>query len=82
MALGRGRSGRVVRNLIGPEQQCKSPEDIAHFVRSQNADAVEEPRAIDGVVEMALRMSRSCCTTRAGRRPAGAEPSTGPKWSQ
>jgi hypothetical protein len=34
------------------------------------------------VVEMALRLNRSCCTTRAGRRPAGAEPSTGPKWSQ
>ncbi len=31
------------------------------------------------VVEMALRLKRSCCTTRAGRRPAGAEPSAGPK---
>ena len=31
------------------------------------------------VVEIALRLNRSCCTTSAGRRPAGAEPSAGPK---
>lgn len=48
MALARGRSGPIVRNLIGPEQQCKALEDIAHLVRSHNADAVNEPRAIDG----------------------------------
>jgi hypothetical protein len=48
MAVARGRSGPVVRNLIGPQQQCKALEDIAHFARSQNADAVNEPRAIDG----------------------------------
>jgi hypothetical protein len=48
MAGARGRSGPVVRNLIGPEQQCKAPEDIAHFARSHNTDAVNEPRAIDG----------------------------------
>ena len=48
MALARGRSDPVVRNLIGPEQQCKALEDITHFARSQNADAVSEPRAIDG----------------------------------
>ena len=34
------------------------------------------------VVEMALRLNRSCWTTRAGRRPAGTEPSAAPKWSQ
>ena len=31
------------------------------------------------VVEMVLRLNRSCWTTRAGRRPAGADPSDAPK---
>ena len=48
MALARGGSGPVVGNRIGPEQQCKTLEDIAHFAGSQSADAVNEPRAIDG----------------------------------
>jgi len=42
-----GRSGPVVRNLIGPEQQCKALENVAHFARSQNPDAVDEPSSID-----------------------------------
>ena len=41
------RSGSVVRDVIGPEQQCQAFEDIAHFGRSQNPDAVDEPCAID-----------------------------------
>src|SRR3990172_11069927 len=48
MAVARGRSVPVGRNLIGPQQQCKALEDIAHFAGSQNADLVDEPRAIDG----------------------------------
>jgi hypothetical protein len=48
IAVTHGRSRPVVRNLIGPEQECKALEDIAHLARSQNADAVNEPRAIDG----------------------------------
>ena len=47
MALG-GRSGPVVRNLIGPEQQCKALQNIAHFARPQYPDAVDEPGSIDG----------------------------------
>ena len=43
-----GRSGPVVRNLIGPEQQCKASENVTHFARSQNPDAVDKPSAIDG----------------------------------
>ena len=48
MAVARGRSVPVGRNLIGPQQQCKALEDIAHFPRPQNADAADEPRAIEG----------------------------------
>jgi hypothetical protein len=48
MERARGRSGAVIRNLIGPEKQCKALEDIAHSARSQNSDSVNEPRAIDG----------------------------------
>ena len=41
-----------------------------------------EVTAATTIVEMALRLNRSCWTTRAGRRPAGSEPSGAPKWSQ
>jgi hypothetical protein len=37
-----------VRNLIGPEQQGKASENIAHSLRSQKAEAVTKPCAIDG----------------------------------
>ena len=43
-----GRSGPVARNLVGPEQQSKTPEDIAHFGRPQDADPVTKSRLIDG----------------------------------
>jgi hypothetical protein len=41
-----------------------------------------EVTAATTIVEMALRLNRSCWTTKAGRRPAGSEPSGTPKWSQ
>ena len=47
MALGPGRSGPLVRHLIGPEQQRKALQNIAHFIRVQDPDAVDEPCAID-----------------------------------
>jgi hypothetical protein len=46
--VSRGRSGPVDRNLIGPEQKSKAPEDIAHFGRPQDADSVTKSRLIDG----------------------------------
>ncbi len=45
--MSRGRSGPVVRNLIGSEQECKSLEDIAHFGRSQDAEAVTQSGLVD-----------------------------------
>ncbi len=42
-----GRSGPIVRNHIGPEQQCKALENIPHFTCLQNPDAVDEPGPID-----------------------------------
>jgi hypothetical protein len=41
-----------------------------------------EVTATTTVVEIALRLKRSCWTTTAGRRPAGAEPSGAPKCNQ
>jgi hypothetical protein len=41
-----------------------------------------EVTAATTVVERSLRLNRSCWTTRAGRRLAGAEPSAGPKCSR
>jgi hypothetical protein len=41
-----------------------------------------EVMAATTIVEIALRLNRSCCTTKAGRRPAGSDPSGAPKWSQ
>ena len=60
------RSSPVVRNLLGPEQQCKALEDIAHLACAQNADAVNKPRAIDGsdlghIDDTCLR--KSCLTS-------------------
>jgi len=40
-------SGPVVRNLIGSEQKCKSLEDIAHFGRSQDAEAISQSGLVD-----------------------------------
>jgi hypothetical protein len=47
MDLSGGRSGPIASNLIGPEQKCETLEDIAHFCRSQDADAVTESRPVD-----------------------------------
>ena len=47
MGLGSRSSGSVVGNLIGPEQQCKALENVAHFDCSQNPDTLDEPRPID-----------------------------------
>jgi hypothetical protein len=58
-----GRSRPVVRNLIGPEQEGKALEDIAYLARSQNADAVNEPGAIDGPH---LSDVYDTCTGKAG----------------
>ena len=48
MALGLVRSGPVIRNLIGPEQEGKALQDVAHFVGSENADPVDQSSSIDG----------------------------------
>ena len=48
MALGLGRSGPLIRNLIGSERDGQALEDVAHFVDSENADAVDESGSIDG----------------------------------
>jgi len=42
-----GRSDPVARNLIGSEQECKSPEDIAHFGRCQDAETVTQSGPVD-----------------------------------
>mgnify|MGYP001611750904 FL=1 len=42
-----GRSGPFARNLIGSEQECKSLEDIAHFGRSQDAEAITQSGLVD-----------------------------------
>jgi|SRR5215831_20941859 len=47
MTLALGRSDPVVRDLIGPDEEAKPLEDIAHSVRSENPDAVDEPSSID-----------------------------------
>jgi len=43
-----GRSGPVVGDFIGPEEEGKPLQDIAHSVRSQSPDKVDEPTSIDG----------------------------------
>ena len=48
MTLGLGRSGPVIRNLICREQEGQALQDIAHFVGSENADAVDKSSSIDG----------------------------------
>ena len=45
---GRGRSGPIACNFIGPEQKCEALEDLAHLGRSQGADSATESRLIDG----------------------------------
>lgn len=50
MALTGDRSGVVARDRIGPQQERQALENVTHFDRGQNADAVDEPRAIDGPV--------------------------------
>ena len=47
-SIGRGRLGPVIRNLIGPEQEGQALQDVAHFVSSENAGAVDQSGSIDG----------------------------------
>lgn len=45
----RARSGSFAGTLVGPEQQCKALENIAHSPPPQDPDTGAEPRPIDQV---------------------------------